>query len=464
MLKPKIENYTHKTLKPCFLIRGFLSEPECSELVKIDTTSGFTPANDKYPKSYRTNQRYWEDDFNLAKHFSDRLVSIGEKEEALSSIPEGYHGLNERFRYCKYSEGETFSNHLDGHYFRGNNIESKMTFLLYLNDGYAGGETNFYSDKDKSELLFSYQGKVGDVLIFDHDIWHEGSAVLSGTKYILRSDLLFDSKTHSENHLGYVWSLTATDEILISTGRDKSIRSWDNKMNALHEANYHEASVLKVVSNDDYLYSTGRDGFICKATLNLDLIVKQFSTHATGLDLTLLNRDVASVGSDGYLRLWDDNLNSLHETKAHNGWAWCVSHFRGDLLVSAGDDGFYRIWDSTLTLLDEFDLCAGAIRCMTIFDEHIFIGTEIGTVLKANLSNGGIEESMQAHSGIVRDLKVVDGKLYSAGEDFKVNKISLDFCNVETIYEGLNFMTCVEELSGNVLVSGYEGKIINLTK
>ena len=43
-------------------------------------------------------------------------------------------------------------------------------------------------DRDKSDLLATILPKQGKALIFPHEIFHEGSKILKGTKYILRTE------------------------------------------------------------------------------------------------------------------------------------------------------------------------------------------------------------------------------------------------------------------------------------
>jgi len=464
MLKPIVEDLTYKTIKSCFLIRNFLSVDKCYELGQLEKEVKFTNADDKYPKSYRTNQRYWQDDFELAKYLSNQLFIRKTDSASFSYVLKGFCGLNERFRYCKYSEGETFSNHRDGHFFRGNDTESKMTFLLYLNDSYLGGETKFYSDKGKTELLFSHQGKTGDVLIFDHDIWHEGCSVSSGVKYMLRSDLLFLQNSKYDSHLGYVWSMTTANNKLFTTGRDQSIKSWEKGEQLLNEVRYHKASVLKVISDEKYVYSTGRDGLLCKADLELNLLIKRETGHVTGLDIEVLNDNLVSIGSDGYLRLWDENLNLKYERKGHIGWGWCIQKLNDNLFVSAGEDGYCRFWNSELNSIHEIDLGLGCVRCIDYSEGYLYLGTESGLVVKINAVSKSLVTSKRVHSGIVRDIKVFDKEIFSTGEDCRVCSSSLDLLEGETAYVGKDFVTCIEKIGENTLVSGYEGKVIKLIR
>lgn len=58
--------------------------------------------------------------------------------------------------------------------------------MIYLNEGYSGGETHFRSaDRSVSEVISPH---TGTLLLFNHDVQHAGQPVLTGTKYILRTD------------------------------------------------------------------------------------------------------------------------------------------------------------------------------------------------------------------------------------------------------------------------------------
>ena len=85
-----------------------------------------------------------------------------------------------------YDRHEEYKSHSDA--LAGENNQRILTFLVYLNDGYEGGETHF----DAANL--SFKGKVGDALLFrnvdaagqaDRLAIHSGRPVLSGRKYLL---------------------------------------------------------------------------------------------------------------------------------------------------------------------------------------------------------------------------------------------------------------------------------------
>ena len=43
----------------------------------------------------------------------------------------------------------------------------------------------------------SVKPKQGSVLVFQHDIFHEGSKLLDGTKYLIRADVMYSSKKYT---------------------------------------------------------------------------------------------------------------------------------------------------------------------------------------------------------------------------------------------------------------------------
>ena len=62
--------------------------------------------------------------------------------------------------------------------------------VIYLNDDYEGGKTNFLSPGN-DHILSSVSPQQGTALVFNHDTLHEGMEVISGTKYIMRTEIMF---------------------------------------------------------------------------------------------------------------------------------------------------------------------------------------------------------------------------------------------------------------------------------
>jgi len=72
------------------------------------------------------------------------------------------------------------------------------TFMLYLNDDFEGGATNFYQENqlhyrqaDPDKLIYSFRPQAGDALIFNSAILHAGEQVVKGNKYIMRSEVMY---------------------------------------------------------------------------------------------------------------------------------------------------------------------------------------------------------------------------------------------------------------------------------
>jgi prolyl 4-hydroxylase len=73
---------------------------------------------------------------------------------------------------------------IDGSYSRNENEKSFYTFLIYLNDDFEGGETEFGN-------LFTVTPIKGSALVFYHPLRHEGKTLISGLKYVLRTDVMY---------------------------------------------------------------------------------------------------------------------------------------------------------------------------------------------------------------------------------------------------------------------------------
>lgn len=104
-------------------------------------------------------------------------------------------GLNPQFRFCRYTPGQKFAPHYDGGLIVDETEQARFTFMIYLNGGFEGGSTNFLSDHTtpgpQGTLLVSLPPTAGMLLVFEQNIYHEGEALRSGVKYMMRSDLMY---------------------------------------------------------------------------------------------------------------------------------------------------------------------------------------------------------------------------------------------------------------------------------
>lgn len=129
----------------------------------------------------RTNDRVIFDDEALAKDLFARIVA--HVPDTLAERP--VRGANLRFRGYRYRPGQAFKPHYDGSYRASESLESELTLLVYLNEEFAGGQTRFL------DVDADVRPRTGSVLLFAHRVLHEGAEVLSGTKYVLRSDVMY---------------------------------------------------------------------------------------------------------------------------------------------------------------------------------------------------------------------------------------------------------------------------------
>ena len=107
-------------------------------------------------------------------------------------------GLNERLRFLKYSPGQYFKPHFDGSYRRPDGSEqSFVTVQLYLNQGMTGGDTTFLSNT-RAEDNVGVAPRTGRVLVFQHDLLHEGSTLLEGVKYAMRTDVMYRKAANTD--------------------------------------------------------------------------------------------------------------------------------------------------------------------------------------------------------------------------------------------------------------------------
>jgi hypothetical protein len=94
-------------------------------------------------------------------------------------------GVHVPVRIYRYEPGQHFGLHQDQSYFGEDGTKSLLTFMVYLNEGFGGGETDF------PEQGRTIAPAMGTALLFQHMLLHAGKRVTSGTKLVLRSDVLY---------------------------------------------------------------------------------------------------------------------------------------------------------------------------------------------------------------------------------------------------------------------------------
>lgn len=132
--------------------------------------------------------------------------------------------LNPRLRVLQYDaqDNDRFEPHFDATTHVDNKYVSKITVLLYLNSGggvdFEGGETVFMdahiSDQMQGKNINStgtnhatnsqihITPRLGQLVMFEHDLYHSGAPLIWGTKHVMRTDILFDDDDNDDDGQG----------------------------------------------------------------------------------------------------------------------------------------------------------------------------------------------------------------------------------------------------------------------
>ncbi len=174
-----------KVADSIFTVDDFLTRAECLqyivrseeigyELAKVNTAGG-----SKVKTDVRNNSRAFYNSEELAQMLWDKIQPFVPMQLANSTAC----GLNELFRFYRYQRGHKFKGHIDESYVRNEQEMSFFTFMVYLNDNFQGGDTTFRGVRIRP--------RQGMALLFLHSLYHEGSEVTQGVKYVLRSDVMY---------------------------------------------------------------------------------------------------------------------------------------------------------------------------------------------------------------------------------------------------------------------------------
>jgi len=195
-----------------FTLSNVLSDGECEALISLSEAMGYTP---DAPVSLGRNVRQNENCVIIADTSLDGPIWQRVAQHMPPAVAGGRPmGLNRRWRLYKYAEDDVFRMHTDGSW-PGSGVGpngrlvrdlfgdrwSQLTFLIYLDGDYEGGETTFFvnqpppAPRNQGELV-SVRVPRGSVLCFFHgehplSLLHEGSLVKRGVKRIVRSDVLY---------------------------------------------------------------------------------------------------------------------------------------------------------------------------------------------------------------------------------------------------------------------------------
>lgn len=176
-----------------FVVPDVLTPEECASYIALSDKIGYEPATittaqgAELRPDVRNNDRVIYDDEDLA----ETLWKVVKDYFPATVKNRTVRGLNERFRFYRYDPGQHFDWHMDGYFERDNGERSLYTVLFFLNDSFEGGETRFRVRDENGVRTVGVKPVAGHVLIFLHELLHEGAAVTAGRKYILRTDVMY---------------------------------------------------------------------------------------------------------------------------------------------------------------------------------------------------------------------------------------------------------------------------------
>jgi len=190
-----------------FVLSNFLTPEECQAFIDIGEGMGFQPAKVSTTgggmqtmTGVRNNERVvWQCKEEWLEALRHRYLPFLPANDH-PHFPQGYEsescGLNCRLRLYKYTKGQRFVPHFDGGYRQSESVRSWMTCIVYLQAPEEGcGHTVFFK-RTTGQPVASVAPVPGSALFFWHEEHplspqHSGQLVTAGTKYALRSDVMF---------------------------------------------------------------------------------------------------------------------------------------------------------------------------------------------------------------------------------------------------------------------------------
>lgn len=408
----------------CFQVERLLSVEECRGLIQWGEAGRYQATGQDYPDNYRNNDRVVADRPDLAKvlweRLSERLPERLERRGRVWLLD----SLNPRFRGCRYRNGQCFQRHRDGAYSPDENRRSFLTVMLYLNgsDEFEGGATRFYADRYCESVDLKVPPRAGTAIVFDHDYWHDGQAVTTGSKYVLRTDVIYRTAEPLAGHRGYVWDIEALScGRLVTGGRDKTVRVWSgSRIDEEQVLEGHRASVTCLAETPDGFASGSRDHTIAwwrrAADGKFELRRSVEAHQGTVLHLCLSDGGLVSSGADGAVKLWSssDRPSGCLEL---GSWAWVTLPFKQGFLTATESGALLQLSSDLGEQRTVYKQASPLRSLCRLGDGDFLLGDCEGTLtlLSPTLR---MRRRFQAHRGPVTCLLALpEGRFVSGGED-----------------------------------------------
>jgi hypothetical protein len=214
-----VERHEIENVPGAFQLLNVLSTAECERIVELSESLGYlADAAVSLPRAIRHNDSFtWVVDDITNDIIWQRCHSLLQDSHEFNAGKRAL-GINSRFRFYRYGPGDFFAPHTDGSWPGSRVIDgelfdnayndrwSQLSFLLFLTEDYEGGATHFYVSPENyltparhpdDAIVIHVRTPVGGALCFPHGVhplhcMHASQEITSGTKYIIRSDILFD--------------------------------------------------------------------------------------------------------------------------------------------------------------------------------------------------------------------------------------------------------------------------------
>eukprot|EP00752_Nemacystus_decipiens_P006455 g5813.t1 len=203
-------------------IDNLLSPRECSAWMRFGDERGFERSFHR-----QTSEMAHRDNGRISLHSPEVAAALFARVAPFVPAEMGARkavACNSNIRIYRYAVGQRFGRHIDESVEDENGHLSQWTVLVYLNGGQGGGgslgnadsggeggasggggvgeaeaplrggETVFYKGNYGEKVAASFSPKQGACLVHGHGrqcLLHEGAAVTSGVKYLLRTDVMY---------------------------------------------------------------------------------------------------------------------------------------------------------------------------------------------------------------------------------------------------------------------------------
>ncbi len=215
----QVERVEVEDVPGTFQLLNVLSRDECRRFIELTEALGYLPdAAVSLPRTVRHNHNVtWVVDEQIDGIIWRRCENFTNDDRGFFGNKRAL-GLNARFRFYRYERGDFFKPHTDGAW-PGSRVVgrqltpnaypdrfSQMSVLLFLSDDFEGGATRFCVNMNDSSQPARNQDEAGWVevvtpaggaLCFPHGLHplhctHSSEEIISGVKYIIRTDMLFE--------------------------------------------------------------------------------------------------------------------------------------------------------------------------------------------------------------------------------------------------------------------------------